>query len=144
MPGASKYDWELFQQSPDAIELVCSMVVDGYSRAEIAYHVGTTHRALLRWLNAQESRWAAVLEAQRHAAHTFDYKAEGLLKAAEDDRQLRQAKELAAHYRWRAERFDRQTYGNSSTQMLTVATPTLEFTPEQTRRMAELALESLS
>lgn len=93
-------------------EIVEMIGEDGASLRGIANQVGVSATALLNWIAADPERSARVREARAEMAKVWDEKAEDLLRQAEDEFELKKAKELAHHYRWRARATAPKDYGD--------------------------------
>jgi hypothetical protein len=93
------------------LELLCDKIIAGDMLTEVALEWGVTLSRLRRWIAAEPTRAAAVVAARRISAATYDEKAEKAIKDAKDDLELKRAKELAHHYRWKASKMDPGQYG---------------------------------
>lgn len=77
----------------------------------IAIERGVSIGSLLTWINADPERSARVREVRRMMAAFWDEKAETVIFNAEDEFELKKAKELAHHYRWKAAKIAPLEYG---------------------------------
>lgn len=68
--------------------------------------------SLLAWIAADSDRSARVREVRTAMALTWDEKAEAAISYARDEFELRKAKELGHHYRWRASKIAPRDYGD--------------------------------
>lgn len=96
------------------LEAVCNDIADRKSLTAIAEHVGVSIGTLLTWVDKDAERSARVREARRAVARLWDEQAETEIRGAGDDFELRRAKELAHHYRWRASKISPE-YGDAVT-----------------------------
>lgn len=97
---------------PGTLEMLCDKIIAGDMMREVALEWGVTIYRLRRWIAAEPSRAAAVRAARTLSAATYDEKAEQAIKDAKDDLELKRAKELAHHYRWKASKIDPGQYGD--------------------------------
>lgn len=93
-------------------EIVEMIGEDGASLRGIARQVGVSPTALLNWIAVDSERSARVREVRAEMAKVWDEKAEDGLLQAQDDFELKRAKELAHHYRWRARATAPKDYGD--------------------------------
>lgn len=94
------------------LESVCEGICDGNSLTAIAEQAGVSVASLLNWIEAEPERSARVREARRLMARIWDERAEQLIANASDEFELKKAKELAHHYRWRAKAIAPKEYGD--------------------------------
>lgn len=94
------------------VDAVCNDIADRKSLTAIAEAVGVSIGTLLTWLDKDPERSARVREARRVVARLWDEQAETEIRAAGDDFELRRAKELAHHYRWRAAKVAPAEFGD--------------------------------
>lgn len=94
------------------VDGVCEAISDGLSLTAISVQVGVAVASLLTWCELEPDRSARVREARRLMARLWDEKAEGVIEAASDEFELKKAKELAHHYRWRAAKIAPKEYGD--------------------------------
>lgn len=92
--------------------MVCEFISDGLSLTAIAEKAGVGIATFLTWTELDPERSARVREARRLMARLWDEKAERVIEAAQDDFELKKAKELAHHYRWRAAKIAPKEYGD--------------------------------
>ena len=97
------------------IDAVCNAIADRKSLTAIAEEVGVATSRLLAWIDADTERSARVREVRASTARLWDERAEHLLETAADDMDLKRAKELAHHYRWRAAKIAPKEYGDRQT-----------------------------
>lgn len=92
------------------VDAFCDRIVGGESYTAIAQSIGVSVASVCNWLALDVERSARVREADRLSARTAEDKAEQVLL----DKQMPvdRARELAAHYRWRAKMRDRKQYGD--------------------------------
>jgi len=64
------------------------------------------------WIEADPERSARVKQARMVMSRRWDEKSEAVLVNAGDDFDLKKAKELAHHYRWRAAKIAPRDYGD--------------------------------
>ena len=94
------------------IESICEDIAEGHSLTFIARESGVSIGSLLTWIDATPERSARVREVRASMAKVWDEKAEDAIKQAGEDFDLRKAKELAHHYRWRASKIAPKEYGD--------------------------------
>lgn len=100
-------------------------IADGLSLAQIAGKCGVFPGEVLRLVKGNKELAEAVAEARKHSAWLWDERAEAVLKQAKDKEQLMKAKELANHYRWRASKLNRETYGDKVDTTVSATLPQL-------------------
>lgn len=100
-------------------------VADGMSLAQIAGKCAVTEGEVLRLVKGNKGLAEAVAEARKYSAWLWDERAEAVLKQAEGKEQLMKAKELANHYRWRASKLNRETYGDKVDTTVSATLPQL-------------------
>lgn len=93
------------------VDWLCDEIGDKKSLTEIAKDAGVSIGSLLTWVEADPDRSARVREARSVMARYWDEKAEFEITAAKNTFQLKRAKELAHHYRWRASKIRPDEYG---------------------------------
>lgn len=97
------------------VDALCEAIGDEKSLTAIAKERGVSVGAMLVWVEADPERSARVREARSVMARAWDEKAERLLAEAADEFELKKAKELAHHYRWRAKAIAPKEYGDRTT-----------------------------
>lgn len=97
------------------VEAVCADIGDGKSLTAIAKEQGVSIGSLLTWCEADPERSARVREARTLMARFWDEEAERVIEQAGDDFELKKAKELAHHYRWRGSKIAPRDYGDRTT-----------------------------
>lgn len=97
------------------VEAVCADIGDGLSLTAIARTQGVSIGSLLTWCEADPERSARVREARTLMARYWDERAEAVIAEAADDFELKKAKELAHHYRWRGSKIAPKEYGDKMT-----------------------------
>lgn len=95
----------------DTLERLCEAIIEGRMIRELALEWGVTESRIRYWVAGDPARTARVTAARRISAATYDEKAEQVLMDAKDDLELKKAKELAHHYRWKASKIDPGGYG---------------------------------
>jgi hypothetical protein len=105
----------------DAIgtDAVCAEVQSGTSLTAIARKNGVSVGALLTWIESDPDRSARVRESRSLMARHWDEKAESAISEAADEFELKKARELASHYRWRASKIRPGEYGDFQRHELT-------------------------
>lgn len=98
------------------IDKVCEDIAEGRSLRAIAEKAKSSLTRLLAWIEADPDRSARVRDARSSMARVWDDKAESEIREAKDEFELRKAKELAHHYRWRASKVAPKEYGDRITQ----------------------------
>lgn len=96
------------------VDAVCADIGDGSTLTAIAKAQGVSVGALLSWCEAEPERSARVREARRLMARHWDEKATQVIEDAKDDFELKKAKELAHHYRWRSSKIAPLDYGDKT------------------------------
>ena len=94
------------------LDKVCGAIMEGKSLTLIAKEAKSSLTRLLVWIDADAERSARVREARRAMAKVWDEKAEQGITEAADDFELKKAKELAHHYRWRSSKVAPGDYGD--------------------------------
>lgn len=95
----------------DAVDKLCLEILEGKMLTTIALEWGVTKSRLMYWLSADSIRSARVREARRQAAMMYDEQAQCAIADAKDDLELKKAKELAHHLRWKASKINPNDYG---------------------------------
>jgi hypothetical protein len=90
---------------------IAEMVQQNWSLQKIAQICDISLYALRRWLREDESRVEVLGEAKLMAGENYAYKAEAVIETAANDFELKKADKLANHYRWMAERLNREEFG---------------------------------
>jgi hypothetical protein len=78
----------------------------------VARENSVSFAALHEWINLNSERSARVNAVRQLMAHYWQEKAESVLESAPDEFELKRAKELAHHYRWRASKIAPKDYGD--------------------------------
>jgi len=94
------------------LDAVCQDIADRKSLTAIAQFLGVSIGTLSTWIDRDPERSARVREARKATARLWDEQAENVLKEAGEDFDLKKAKELAHHYRWRASKIAPAEYGD--------------------------------
>ena len=94
------------------MDSVCEDLCAGSSLTGIANEIGVSLGSLLAWIGADSERSARVRETRAAMAKVWDEKAEDEIRQAEDEFQLKKARELAHHFRWRATKVAPREYGD--------------------------------
>ncbi len=94
------------------IEAVCADLADQKSLTQIAQEQEVSIGSLLTWIEADPDRSAITREVRSLMARHWDDKAERALMDAPDEFELKRAKEMAHHYRWRASKIRPSEYGD--------------------------------
>ena len=90
---------------------IAEMVQQNWSLQKIAQLCDISLYSLRRWLREDESRVEMLNEAKLMAGENYAYKAEAVIESAVNDFELKKADKLANHYRWMAERLNREEFG---------------------------------
>lgn len=98
------------------IDEVCDCVGEGKSLTLIAHNADVSIGSLLTWIEADPERSARVKECRSAMARYWDEKSEQCIEDASDEFELKRAKELSHHYRWRASKIAPREYGDKVTQ----------------------------
>lgn len=94
------------------IDSVCEDISDGCSLTSIAIKANVSIGSLLAWLEAMPERSSRAREARTAMAKLWDERAEAIILNAGEEFDLKKAKELAHHYRWRASKIAPREYGD--------------------------------
>lgn len=94
------------------IEAVCDAIGDQKSMTQIAHEQGVSIGSLIAWIDSDPERSARAREVRRSMARFWDEKAEAVLANASSDFELKKARELSQHYRWRAKAIAPAEYGD--------------------------------
>ena len=102
------------QQTLDkyGIDAVIDDIAERIQLIGISRKVGVSMTALMNWINQNEERSARVHDMRRQMAKIWDEEAERGIKEAPDEFELKRAKELAHHYRWRSSKTAPREYGD--------------------------------
>lgn len=111
----------------DAVDKLCLEILEGKMLTTIALEWGVTKSRLMYWLSADSTRSARVREARRQAAMMYDEQAQCAIADAKDDLELKKAKELAHHLRWKASKINPSDYGEK----IELKTPDLKEVSDQ-------------
>lgn len=94
------------------LDTICQMITDGVSMTNIAKEAGVSIGSLCTWVDGNPERSARVREARTVTARIWDEKATKCIEDAADEFELKKAKELAHHYRWRSSKISPKEYGD--------------------------------
>lgn len=94
------------------VDEVCWLIGEGYSMTAIAMKVKVSIGSLLTWIEADPERSARVRETRAVMARYWDERSERVIEDASDEFELKKAKELSHHYRWRAAKIAPRDYGD--------------------------------
>jgi hypothetical protein len=94
------------------VEQVCQDVAHTMTLTSIAKAVGVSIGSLLTWIEADPERSACVRESRIATAQLWDERAEQGISEAADEFELKKAREIAHHYRWRAAKIAPKRYGD--------------------------------
>lgn len=98
------------------LDEVCDSIGEGKSLTLIAEDAEVSIGSLLSWIEADPERSARVRECRSAMARYWDEKSERCIEDAGDEFELKRAKELSHHYRWRASKIAPKEYGDKITQ----------------------------
>lgn len=96
------------------LKIICDRLADGCAYIKIAEELGISNSALSEWISSNPERSARARESRAAAASIWDEKAETVLSEAPDEFELKKARELAHHYRWRASKIAPRDYGDKA------------------------------
>ena len=101
------------QEALDAygLDAVCEAIAGGGTLTAVAKDAGVSLTRLLAWIDADSERSVRVREARASSAKLWDESAEREIRGATDEFELRKARELAQHFRWRATKIAPKEYG---------------------------------
>jgi len=91
---------------------VIELVVNGTTYRDIAARFGVSPATLVLWIEANSERSRACARAREFSAQAFEERAEEELRNATNLFELARARELAAHWRWRAKAVNPRLYGD--------------------------------
>ena len=91
---------------------LCQDIADTMTLTAIAKKIKVSIGSLLTWIDADPERSARVREVRISTAKLWDEKAEDGIANAPDEFELKRAKEMAHHYRWRAAKIAPKDYGD--------------------------------
>lgn len=94
------------------IDAVCDDIIAQKTMTAIAEEQGLSIGTFLNWVNGDAERSARVREARSYTARIWDEKAEEVIRDSGEEFDLKKAKELAHHYRWRASKIAPKEYGD--------------------------------
>lgn len=94
------------------VEAICDRIGNGKSLTAIAMESGVSVGSLFAWIAADSERSACVRETRTRMASYWEEKAESCIADAADEFELKKARELAHHYRWRAAKIAPREYGD--------------------------------
>lgn len=94
------------------LDAICEAIVERNSLTKIARDAGVPVSGLLGWIEADPERSARVRETRAVTARLWDEQAEQVINSARDEFELKKAKELAHHYRWRGSKIAPREYGD--------------------------------
>ena len=113
-PRKRKVKPSLAHQTLDkyGIDKLCEDISKKMSLSAIAQKNKVSLTALMHWIEHSEERAARVRAARQQMARVWDEEAERRLDEAADEFELKKARELAQHYRWRASKTAPKEYGD--------------------------------
>lgn len=121
------------------LDAVCEAIANRASLTAIAGKLEVSIGSLCAWIGATPERSARVREARAATAKLWDEVAEQGIRDARDDFDLKKAKELAHHYRWRSSKIAPAEYGDRTTLAGDPDAPLQGLTEAQVQdRVAEL------
>jgi hypothetical protein len=94
------------------IEALCAEIRAGKTKRALCAELTVAVNSLDQWLAANKEREAPWRAARRESAQAWDELAGEVIQAARNDFQLRKARELGHHYRWRARMINPIEYGD--------------------------------
>lgn len=115
---------------------VCQDIADTMTLTAIAKKVTVSIGSLLTWIDADSERSARVREVRTATAKLWDEKAESCIASAPDEFELKRAKEMAHHYRWRAAKIAPRDYGDKIQTEHSGSVQLTEFTEDQLKSKA--------
>lgn len=93
------------------IEQICDWIVERKTMTAIADAIGVSIGSLIVWINSDPEHSARAREARAETAKLWDEQATKVIENAPDEFELKKARELAHHYRWRASKIAPKEYG---------------------------------
>lgn len=94
------------------IDQVCDLLSGCKTMTEIAAMAGVSKGSFISWVTDDADRSARVKAARALAATYWEERATQVLEDAPDEFELKKARELAHHYRWRASKIAPREYGD--------------------------------
>lgn len=94
------------------VDAICEGIGEGKSLTAIAKYHGVSIGTLLMWVDRDTERSARVHEARSLMARHWEEEAERVIVDASSEFELKKARELAHHYRWRASRIRPGEFGD--------------------------------
>lgn len=94
------------------IDAVCDDILERETLTGIAKKSGVSLTALVHWIEQSAERSARVRSARQQSARIWDEEASTRIDEAADEFELKKARELAHHYRWRASKIAPREYGD--------------------------------
>ena len=112
--------------------VILNRIADGETLQDICHEYGVTRNLLSQCLNKNKRVRPLLDEARKIAAHAYAEKALKAVESAPISRDhIAKAKEVASMYKWLAQVYDRETFGEQSQQ------------PNQTIIVGQLHLDAL-
>lgn len=93
------------------LDQICERITNGETMTHIAGVIGVAIGSLLTWIEEEPERSARARESRIITARLWDERASKVIEDAPDEFELKRAKELAHHYRWRAAKIAPKDYG---------------------------------
>lgn len=94
------------------IDQICEALASCRTMTSIAEHIGVSKGSLIAWIAEDADRSARTKDSRNLAAIFWEEQAEAVVKYAADEFELKKARELAQHYRWRASKIAPKDYGD--------------------------------
>lgn len=94
------------------IDQICESLASCRTMTAIAAHIGVSKGSLIAWISEDADRSARTKGSRTLAAIFWEEQAESVVKDAADEFELKKARELAQHYRWRASKIAPKDYGD--------------------------------
>ena len=94
------------------IDQICEDLASCKTMTSIAEQIGVSKGSLIAWIAEDADRSARTKDARNLAAIFWEEQAELVVKDALDEFELKKARELAQHYRWRASKIAPREYGD--------------------------------
>lgn len=91
---------------------LCARIADGQTMTSVAQELGVSIGTLFTWIESDAERSARMREVRAQTARLWDEKATKCIEDAADEFELKKAKELSHHYRWRASKIAPKEYGD--------------------------------
>lgn len=94
------------------LDEICESLASCTTMTALAEQIGVSKGSLIAWIAEDADRSARTKDARNLAAIFWEERAEVVVLDAADEFDLKKARELAQHYRWRASKIAPRDYGD--------------------------------